>query len=290
MAFSSSELILSPEGKVYHLDLAPEEISHKIILVGDQQRVALVSRFFDTIEMKRQKREFACHTGTYHGIRISVLSTGIGTDNIDIVMNELDILVNYDLQKKVSLPNPQKIELVRIGTCGALHAETPIGSYVLSSGAIGFDNVPHFYPLQYETFEKNLLQHFVSFTQCPNKIAPYYINASSQLIDLLDRHPKIIKGITSTATGFYGPQGRELRIKLPYKNLFGLLAQFSFDGHKIVNLEMETSSLLALSKIFGHEAVSICLALANRETGAFLNNYNEAMDTLIVYVLEQFCK
>lgn len=288
MSFASSELVLTDKGKVYHLDLLPEEISHKIILVGDQDRVPLVSKYFDSIEVKSQKREFVCHTGTYQGKRLSVVSTGIGTDNIDIVLNELDILVNYNLEKRTVKPMLSKIEFIRIGTCGVLHADIPVGSYILTKGAVGMDNVPHFYQINYTENELNTKKALYEAVRFPENLSPYYVDASEKLCEKMENHPKVVKGLTTTATGFYGPQGRELRTPIQHKNLNDRLAHFSYQGNKIINLEMETSSILVLSKLLGHDATTICLALANRSSGDFLNNYASQMDELIRYVLSQF--
>lgn len=288
MGIASSELVLTSEGKVYHLDLTQNEISHKIILVGDQNRVALISQHFDTIEVRSQKREFVCHTGTYKGKRLSVISTGIGTDNIDIVLNELDALVNIDLKNRTVKEKLTSLEFIRIGTCGVLQADISVGSFVLTTGAIGMDNVAHFYEFQQSENEKSYTQALYKELNFSSTIQPYYVDASPKMIEQLDHHSNIVKGITVTATGFYGPQGRKLRIPLKQEKLNDQLAQFSFDNSQIVNLEMETSAILALSKMMGHEATSICLAIANRPTGTFLSDYSKQMDELILYVLGKF--
>ncbi len=282
----ASELVLS-EGKVYHLDLGPEQISETIILVGDQFRVELVSSFFDSVEHKIQKREFICHTGIFKGKRLSVISTGIGTDNVDIVLNELDAVINIDLEKRKEKAEKKSLSFIRIGTCGSLQSEVPIGSYILSEGAIGLDNVAHFYNIKYSNHEVELLKSLEAQLKLPDTIRPYYCDSDKSLTAKLENHPKVKKGITVTASGFYGPQGRQLRLPLQTPDLNERLMAFRFQENRIANFEMESSALFALSKALGHRATTICLALANRPNGDFMSEYNEEMKELIKYVLNE---
>lgn len=286
MSFKSSELVLNNKSQVYHLGLSAENIADKIILVGDQDRVNLVSSFFDTIEHRSQHREFVCHTGMYQGKRLSVLSTGIGTDNIDIVINELDILANIDLQTKELNPVQNKLELIRIGTCGILQSDTPIHQFILSEMSLGLDNVAHFYAIDFTQKENDILEKITSNVPFPEKVEPYLVSANPELTNRLDSD-KTQKGITLTASGFYGPQGRSIR--LPLKNEWReSLEDSNFDGHKITNFEMESSALFALGRSLGHDCATICLGIANRPTGEFSKDYAKEMGELIDYVLKRF--
>lgn len=280
-----SELILN-DGKVYHLDLHPNQISETIILVGDQYRVPMVSSFFDSIEHQVQKREFLCHTGRYKGKRLSVVSTGIGTDNIDIVLNELDALVNIDLKTRQIKRDKTKLIFVRIGTCGVLQAEIPVGSFVLSKGSFGLDNVSHFYDIPRSEKEQQILHTFINHVHFPPTIAPYFTFADKALNLSFAQHTKLHQGYTVTSTGFYGPQGRKLRLPLQVPDLNEAFSTFHFEGEKIANFEMESSAIFALAKGLGHDAACICLALANRQRGEFLEDYHQNMLELIEHVLQ----
>jgi uridine phosphorylase len=286
MTFQSSELVLNKKGQVYHLGLSAEDISDKIILVGDQDRVELVTSFFDTIEHKSRHREFLSHTGTYKGKRLTVLSTGIGTDNIDIVVNELDILANIDLKSKQIISDRKSLELVRIGTCGILQSDIPIHQFILSSHSLGLDNVAHYYSIQFTEHESKLLQEIVDFVPFPDKIEPYLISANHALTSRF--HSELTKkGITLTASGFYGPQGRSIR--LPLKNQWReSLEDSSFQDIPVMNFEMESSALFALGRSLGHSCTTICLGIANRPTGDFSKDYSKDMNELIEYVLKRF--
>jgi len=284
--FPPSELVLNDLGQVYHLCLFPENVSNKVILVGDPARVELVSTFFDQIFFKIKNREFSTVTGLYKGVKLSVISTGIGTDNIDIVLNELDALFNIDLKTRKVKETLTKLEIVRIGTCGLIQKDRGIHSYILSTGAIGMDNVAHFYPLNYTNFEKDYISNFINFFSFPKQISPYFIEASGKMISKFDSE-KITKGITVTASGFYGPQGRSLRLGLEINDLNEKLERFSFFETRIENFEMETSALLALGKGLGHECISICLGIANRPANTFSKGYEEEMKGLINYVLNK---
>jgi uridine phosphorylase len=280
----ASELVLS-DGKVYHLDLHPSQISETIILVGDQFRVPKVSAFFETIEHQVQKREFLCHTGTYHGKRISVVSTGIGTDNVDIVLNELDALFNFDFEKRQEKEQKTSINFVRIGTCGALHSEITPGSFVLSTGSFGLDNVAHFYEIENTQEERDVLNAFIKHVGFPETLIPYFTFADAGLNSVLANHPNVHQGLTVTASGFYGPQGRRLRLPLKIAGLNDAFASFRFQDYRTVNFEMESSAIFALSRGLNHKAATICVALANRATGAFLEDYDAPMNDLIQHVL-----
>lgn len=280
----SSELVLS-DGKVYHLDLNPDQISETIILVGDQFRVPKVSAYFDTIEHQVQKREFLCHTGVYRGKRLSVISTGIGTDNVDIVLNELDALFNFDLENRCEKAQKTSLNFVRIGTCGALHAEITPGSFVLSTGSFGLDNVAHFYEIESTQEEQQILKAFIQHVGFPKTLIPYFTFADAGLNAVLAKHPNVHLGLTVTASGFYGPQGRRLRLPLKITGLNDAFASFNFEQHRTVNFEMESSAIFALSRGLNHKAATICVALANRATGAFLDDYDAPMNALIQHVL-----
>jgi len=280
----ASELVLS-DGKVYHLDLSPEQISDTIILVGDQFRVPKVSAYFDNIEHQVQKREFISHTGTYKGKRISVVSTGIGTDNVDIVVNELDALFNFDLENRQEKEHKTSLNFVRIGTCGALNPEIKPGSFVLSSGAFGLDNVAHFYEIESTQEERQVLNAFKKHVGFPETVIPYFTFADAELNAVLADHPNVHQGLTLTASGFYGPQGRSLRLPLKIEGLNDAFASFQFQDYRIDNFEMESSAIFALSRGLNHKAATICVALANRATGAFLEDYNAPMNDLIQHVL-----
>ena len=285
--FAATELVLNSKNQVYHLGLSPGDLSSKIILVGDQERVSLVSSQFDHIEFKANHREFFCHSGTYKNKRISVVSTGIGTDNIDIVINEIDALFNIDLNSRSEKPTKQSIELLRIGTCGILQADVPLHSYVLTEYALGLDNVGHFYNVDFSSEEKRLLDSILSERIFPDHIRPYLKKASTGLMNKFDGdHCK--KGITVTSSGFYGPQGRELRIPTYTRGLHEKLELF-VDEHenRFVNFEMESSALFTLGQALGHSCATICLGIANRPNLNFSRDYSKEMKDLITYSLDR---
>lgn len=286
MFYPPSELVLNSKGQVYHLGLSPENIADTIILVGDQDRVKLVSAFFDTIEHTSQHREFVCHTGSFNKKRISVISSGIGTDNIDIVINELDALANIDLKNRVTKTEHSRLNIIRIGTCGILQAEIPVHSFILTSHAVGLDNVAHFYHVDFTSKENELLSEFRNNVVLPEAIIPYVISASDELIEKLHSE-KVHKGITVTSSGFYGPQGRQLRLKTNTQNLNEQLTEFSSGDLKVVNFEMESSAMFALGKGLGHHCATICLGVANRPNMEFSKGYANEMNHLIQYVLER---
>ena len=286
MQFPATELVLDAKGAVYHLGLLPEQLATKVILVGDQDRVAKISRFFDEIECQIQHREFVSHTGTYIGKRITVLSTGIGTDNIDICMAELDALVNIDLELRREKQEKTSLEIVRIGTCGMLQADMPLHSFVLSTHALGLDNIAHFYPIHFTLNEQLLLDEITSQINFPAGITPYLSEADPHMIDKFDS-AQVRKGITVTSAGFYGPQGRSLRLASKMPDIHLALEKFKDNGQQIVNFEMESSAIFALGKALGHQCTSICLGVANRPQEIFSTGIDAAMDELITYVLER---
>lgn len=286
MKYPASELVLDSKGKVYHLGISPEDLAPTVLLVGDQDRVSAISAFFDEVTHRSNHREFVCHTGTYRGKRITALSTGIGTDNIDIVINELDALVNIDLENRENKSKLTSLNLIRIGTCGILQADIDVHSYILSSHAIGIDNVAHFYPIAFNPEEKAIAKSLDSFVGFPAEITPYCSEASQLLLKKLDGE-KAHKGITVTSSGFYAPQGRSLRLGTRTTEINEKLEQFSYEGHRVVNFEMESSALFALGKAMGHKCVTICLGIANRPRMEFSKGYQQEMDELIRYVLDR---
>lgn len=286
MSFPSSELVLNDKGQVYHLGILPENIAEKIIIVGDQDRVKMVSNYFDSIEHQSQHREFVCHTGIFKGKRITVLSTGIGTDNIDIVVNELDALVNIDLQNRIANQVQKKLDIIRIGTCGILQSEIPVHSWILSSHGFGLDNIAHFYNIPFEEDEKLICQEIENQIHLPSGIKPYLIEADRTLFEAM-KSEKIYSGITVTSSGFYGPQGRQLRLQNQHSNLNEALTAFNFQKYRIVNFEMESSALFALGRGLGHRTGTICLGVANRPAKEFSKGYHDEMLKLIEYVLDR---
>tara|TARA_R110002167_G_scaffold31099_13_gene102535 strand:- start:254 stop:1138 length:885 start_codon:yes stop_codon:yes gene_type:complete len=285
MALVPSELVLNADGSIYHLNLLPEDIAHCILTVGDPERVAQVSKYFDTISVKKGKREFHAHTGTLNGKRLTVISTGIGTDNVDIVLNELDALANIDFHTRSIKQKFTALDIIRIGTSGSLRRDIPVDSFLLSKYAMGFDGLMHFYKhgkLPYKGF----IDAFIESTGwSPEKARPYMVKCDESLAVSLTSN-RIRLGVTVTNTGFYGPQGRTLRIEPSDSDLLSKLAGFSHDGLQITNMEMETSGIYCLANLMGHRAVSMNCILANRPTGIFSKNPEKAVDALIQYVLE----
>ncbi|WP_162427143.1 nucleoside phosphorylase [Pontibacter pudoricolor] len=282
-AIPESELIINKNGTVYHLNLLPEHISDTIITVGDPDRVAMVSRYFDEIEIEVAKREFITHTGYYKGKRLTVISTGMGTDNIDILMNELDALVNIDFQSRE--PNEEKIKLkiVRVGTSGSLQESIPLGSHVASHYGVGLDSLMEFYPLEQTADEQSITntlkeQLGVSFT-------PYCVPGSKMLIDKLAFD--MIPGNTLTCPGFYAPQGRVLRGGLRNQNLLQVYQDFKVCDFQLTNFEMETAGYYAMGRLLGHEMLSLNAIVANRITQEFAKNAEEVVDSLIRKTLDR---
>jgi len=285
MSYPLSELVLDNQNRVYHLGLHPDQISDKIIIAGDQDRVAMISEFFDTVEHRSQHREFVCHTGTYKGKRITALSTGIGTDNIDIVMNELDALVNIDLNSRTDKSTLTSLSIVRIGTCGILQPDVPVHSYILSTHAYGLDNIAHFYAIDFDEPEQELCKKINSHLDLPDTIQPYLISSNQELTNQLQSE-LTFQGITVTSSGFYGPQGRQLRIQNRISNLNEKLTQLNSEP-RIINFEMESSALFSLGKAMGHRCATICLGVANRPNMEFSKGYSSEMRGLITYVLDR---
>jgi uridine phosphorylase len=285
-SFKASELVLNPDGSVYHLKAKGEQIADNVIVVGDPNRVEIISSYFDTIECKISNREINTHTGTYKGKRISVISTGMGPDNIDIVINELDAAVNIDLDKKEIKKEKRTLNIIRIGTSGALQKEAAVDSFVLSTHGLGIDGVMNFYHPETNIFEQDIENAFITQTDWPKALAkPYVVEASKFLIDKFKEG--CMQGITITAPGFYGPQGRLLRIPLRYPDINEKLSTFSFRDKKILNYEMETSALYGIGKSLGHEMLTICVIIANRMAGEFSKNYKSSVIKLIEHVLNK---
>ncbi|MDT0552237.1 nucleoside phosphorylase [Urechidicola vernalis] len=283
---AASELILNPDGSIYHLNLKPEHISNNIIFVGDQNRVPKVSKHFDTIEFDIQKREFRTITGTYKGKRLTVISTGIGPDNIDIVINELDALVNIDLEKRTIKENLKQLNIVRIGTSGSLQKDVPVDSFVMGRYGLGLDGLLHSY-VSDSIFETEIENAFISQTNwSPNKARPYIIKGSESLAQKL-KGEQVYEGFTATAPGFYGPQGRVLRLAIQDPELNSKIDKFNYNGIRATNLEMETSAIYGLSKLLGHNALSMNAIIANRANGAFSDTPYDTVEKLIIYTLNK---
>ena len=286
MKIAESELILNADGSIYHLNLLPEDIANTIITVGDPDRVAYVSRYFDSIEVKKGKREFITHTGYLNKKRISVISTGIGTDNVDIVINELDALVNLDFKKRTVKSKITSLDIIRIGTSGAIQPEIPVDDFLISEFAVGFDSLLHFYQskhIQHADIREAIIKHTNWHS---DKSKPYVVKFNETLGE------KFISGLThlgftATNVGFYGPQGRKLRIDVEDIQLNDKLSAFNFFGKRITNMEMETAGIYGLAQLLGHNAISMNCIIANRPAGTFSKNPEKAVKDLIEYTLEK---
>lgn len=286
MPIKPSELILNPDGSIYHLNLRPEHIAKNIIFVGDQDRVDKVTKHFDAIDFTTQKREFKTTTGTYKNKRISVISTGIGPDNIDIVLNELDALVNIDLTTRQPKEELTSLNIVRVGTSGSLQADIPVDSFVISSHGLDLNGLLHSY--QISTISNPELENaFVAQTNWSTKKAAPIVIANSKTLENKLTSNKTFTGITATAGGFYGPQGRILRLALQDNDLNHKIDSFNFNGNRITNLEMETSAIYGLSKLLGHKALSMNAIIANRANGTFSKNPKKVVADLIEYTLDK---
>ena len=286
MPIKASELILNPDGSVYHLNLLPEHLATTIITVGDPDRVSSVTKHFDSVDFKTHKREFHTQTGTYKGKKITVISTGIGTDNIDIVFNELDALVNIDLVKREIKSELTSLDIIRIGTSGSIQKDIPIDSFLISEYAVGFDSLLHFYDsehVQYFKISEALKEQTNWFNK---KSDPYVVKCSDRLLKKLSSE-KTVTGFTATNVGFYGPQGRILRLPIQDNELNDKLANFNFEGKSITNLEMETAGIYGISNLLGHNSLSMNAIIANRATGEFSDNPKGIVDNLITYTLDQ---
>ena len=283
---AESELVLNQDGSIYHLNLLPENIAETIILVGDQGRVEKVSKHFDVIEFSTQKREFITHTGRIGSKRLTVLSTGIGTDNVDIVLNELDALVNIDLQKRIPKEETKSLNLIRLGTSGSLQEDLPVDSYLLSTHGIGFDGVFNYYEKSAEIEDTELTDAFMLQTDWKSTFPrPYIVEGSESLFNLLKDGTE--HGMTATANGFYGPQGRQLRLKPTIPDLNERLSKFSYNGQRITNFEMETSALFGIGKALGHECATVCAIIANRYRKEYSKNHDLTIEQLISFVVER---
>lgn len=286
MSIKDSELILNPDGSVYHLNLKPEDISDTIIFVGDQDRVEKITKHFDSIEFSTQKREFKTQTGYYKDRRITVISTGIGPDNIDIVLNELDALVNIDLKTRKPKTELTSLNIIRIGTSGSLQSDIPVDAFLMSTHGLDVNGMLHFYQI-HGISNPEIEDAFIAHTNWDtNKARPIIIN-NSKYLERYFESDTIFKGMTGTAGGFYGPQGRVLRLPLHDANLNSKLDNFSYKDFRITNFEMETSVIYGLSKLLGHEALSLNAIIANRATGDFSKDPKKTVEKLILYALER---
>lgn len=287
MKIPPSELIINADGSAFHLHVKPEQLADKVILVGDPGRVATVAKFFDTTESEVESREFRNITGTYKGKRISVQSTGIGCDNIDIVMNELDALKNIDFETREIKPTHTQLTLVRIGTCGGLQPHTPVGTYVASKKSIGFDGLLNFYDGRNEVCDLDCEKQFVEHMQwSPLKGAPYIIDNNQELLEQIAQDD-MVRGYTIACGGFYGPQGRQLRLKIQDPQQNEKVEAFEYDGTKICNFEMESSALAGLSALLGHKALTCCMVIANRWAKEMNTEYKNSIEDLIQKVLDR---
>ena len=282
---AGSELIINSRGAIYHLDVRPEELAGTVITVGDPDRVTEVSKHFDTIEYKRQHREFVTHTGIIGNKRVSVVSTGIGTDNVDIVVNELDALVNIDFESRTVKPELTRLNIIRLGTSGALQEDIPVDSIVVSTHGLGIDNLLNYYKHDNNDEEMQIIQQFVAHTQLSGNFShPYISTAASGVL----KHfvSGFHHGITVTCPGFYGPQGRVLRLGLTNPDLIDRLTEFRFGQHRITNFEMETSAIYGLGKLLGHQCLSLSTIVANRIKKEFSKDGNAAVENMIRNALE----
>ena len=287
---ASSELLLNPDGSIYHLHLKPGQVASDILLVGDPDRVDLIASFFSQVEFRIQNREFITITGLYHKKRITVISTGIGTDNIDIVVNELDALVNIDFQTREIKDQKTSLNLIRIGTSGSMQAEIPINSFLISQKAIGFDGLMNFYANRAQFSDSQFEDAFKNHTTWNSLLAsPYVVNCNKVLFDqIFDQN--FISGITISAPGFYGPQGRILRLDLVDQHINAKIESFRFKELSITNYEMECSAIYGLSHLLGHQALTVCLIIANRVTLQASINYKEKMKELVTILLDKISK
>ncbi len=283
---ADSELIINPDGSAFHLHILPGNLAHKVILVGDPGRVALIKNRFDNIESEASNREFISATGTYRGKRITVLSTGIGTDNIDIVMTELDALVNIDFKTRLPLPKHTTLEIVRIGTSGSLQVDLDVDTWLLSEAAIGFDGLLNFYAGRDGVADLAFEEAFKLHTNWNKQLTqPYVVDADNALIDRLKNDPRINIGTTISAPGFYGPQGRVVRLPLADPFINEKITAFRYEQRRITNYEMECSAIYGLSLLLGHKAATVCAIIANRLAGKYTKDYKPVIENLIEHVL-----
>lgn len=285
--FEESELIINQDGSIFHLYLKPEQLADKVILVGDPGRVEKIAGYFDNIECRVSNREFLTVTGSYENKRISVISTGIGCDNIDIVVNELDALANIDFHTREEKKETKSLTLVRIGTCGGLQPNTPIGTFIASEKSIGFDGLLNFYARRNDVCDNDFEEAFKKHMNWnPQLCAPYVINSDEELFNRIAGND-MVKGVTIACGGFYGPQGRVLRAPIADPNQNEKVIDFEYNGMKITNFEMESSALAGLSKLLGHKAVTVCLVIANRYIKEMKTDYKNNINSLIEIVLKR---
>lgn len=289
MAIKESELVLAPNGSLYHIHLTGENLADNVLLVGDPERVNMFKEIFEAVEYESMNRELHALTGKYHGERFTALSTGMGCDNIDIVATELDAAANFDLTTRTVKAEHRSLKLVRIGTSGSIQSNVDCGSRVASRYAIGMDGLLNYYRHPNDGFEKEMEQAFAKHMDLDNRLAtPYCVKGSERLLGIVGEG--MVHGITVTAPGFYGPQGRNIRLAPSEENLNERLAEFSWDGTEVTNLEMETSAIYGFARALGHEALTVCLIIANRPKGTFLNDYHQPMKETIAIVMERLSK
>lgn len=285
----NSELVTNASGGVYHLNLHSDEIADNILLVGDPGRVKKVSSLFDKVLVHKENREIITDTGFYKGVPVSVISTGMGTDNIDIVINELDVLANFDLESKTEKKEKKSLNLIRIGTCGALRADVPLNTPLITRYAMGLDGLLYFYDTPEKVLNNDLATKFMEFTGWDKSLPTVYACKSSEVLDnKFDEN--FLRGITITAPGFYGPQGRNIRLPLKFPELNSKMENFEYNNSKVSNMEMESSALYGLGQSLGHNTITVCLAIANRANGEFVSDYSKGMENLIESVLNTLTK
>jgi uridine phosphorylase len=283
---AESELIINPDGSIYHLHLHPENIADDIILVGDPGRVEVISKYFDRVEFKMANREIHTHTGYIGNKRITALSTGMGTDNLDIVINELDAICNIDLKTRIPKDTHRSLNLYRLGTSGSLQPDIPVDTFLASSHGVGIDGLLWFYKQVEEVIDQEMTEAFLKDTHWPADLPKAYIvPGSEQLLSTIGKEFR--KGITATAPGFFGPQGRVLRMPLAFPDLNDRISSFNFKGQKLTNFEMETSALYGLSKALGHDAMTVCAIIANRERKEYSKDYKKTVIKLIEALLQK---
>jgi uridine phosphorylase len=289
MEFKPSELILNPEGSIFHLKLFPGQVADTVILVGDPGRVEMISNLFDAIEFRTANREFVTCTGTFRNQRMTVLSTGIGTDNIDIVLNELDALVNIDLARRTLKAEKTQLRFIRIGTSGGLQPDIPINSFILSRYAAGFDAVLNYYAGRDQVSDRSMEEAFKEHTGWPSSLPdPTFVKSSDELFGLFQEG--LFSGITISAPGFYGPQGRKIRLDPMDPMMNDKLETFRYGGLRIMNYEMESSALFGLAKLLGHQAITLCAMIANRTSNEFTGDHKACVNNLIKFTLEQLVR
>lgn len=283
---AESELIINPDGSIYHLHLHPENIADDIILVGDPGRVEVISKYFDRVEFKMANREIHTHTGYIGNKRITALSTGMGTDNLDIVINELDAICNIDLKTRIPKDTHRSLNLYRLGTSGSLQPDIPVDTFLASSHGVGIDGLLWFYKQVEEVIDQEMTEAFLKDTRWPADLPKAYIvPGSEQLLSTIGKEFR--KGITATAPGFFGPQGRVLRMPLAFPDLNDRISSFNYKGQKLTNFEMETSALYGLSKALGHDAMTVCAIIANRERKEYSKDYKKTVIKLIEALLQK---